>query len=736
MLANLNLAQKGLILVVIPLLFQLGFIYVLNGQLDQAEHERQQESNYKEKKQHLAKISRIIMSDAGGLAIYGLKRSGDSETQVRYKHISDAVPAEFDELEKLSENNPQELKDIAEVRRLAFQVVSDFRRIRKDIDSNNYLVAVKQFNTLRPQIAVLEHQLQVVNDLQDKLENAGAENWSSRREEVKRVLVLATLVNILIATLLSFFFYRGTTRRLSILVDNSIRLASGVPLHPPLSGTDEIARLDQVFNMMAHTLDEAARKERAVVENAVDVIFSIDERGSLTKVSAASLQVFGYDSDDLMGRNFRVLLPADEVDSTNQKLTATKDGDASSQFESHVLKRGGALIDVLWSVHWSSEEHLYFCVAHDITERKRAENLLREAEARIRLIVESMPIGLIIIDDTGRIELNNPSVDRMFDKKTDELQGKNIGLLFGKPDTVTDSEFALDLIQKTKNHAFELEAIKPTNETIPIEISMNEFETLEGKRHLVLVIDVTVRHEVERLKQEFISMVSHELRSPLNSVLGFLEMLPEGIYGDLNSQGKDKVSVAERNVNRLIRLINDLLEIDRTESGRLSMEIADVPIKPIIERSVDAVKTLADKEDITITVSDVNTIVTADGDRLVQVIVNLLSNAIKFSPRGGKIAVDVLTQEEWLEVRVVDEGRGIPEKYKALIFEKFQQVTSSDWRQKGGTGLGLAISKAIIDQLNGSIGVESEEGKGSTFWFRLPLKKTATAPSETKASVS
>jgi PAS domain S-box-containing protein len=736
MLANFNLAQKGLILVVIPLLFQLGFIYVLSGQLAQAERERNQESVYREKKEHLAKISRIIMADAGGLAIYGMKHTGGVDKEVRYKHVSDAVPAEFEALEKLSQNAPAELKDIQDLNVLATQVVKDFRRVRKDIDTNNYLVAVKQFNMLRPQIAVLEHQLQVVNDLQDKLENAGAENWSSRREEVKRVLVLATLVNILIATLLSFFFYRGTTRRLSILVDNSIRLASGVPLHPPLSGTDEIARLDQVFNMMAHTLDEAARKERAVVENAVDVIFSIDERGSLTKVSAASLQVFGYDSDDLMGRNFRVLLPADEVDSTNQKLTATKDGDASSQFESHVLKRGGALIDVLWSVHWSSEEHLYFCVAHDITERKRAENLLREAEARIRLIVESMPIGLIIIDDTGRIELNNPSVDRMFDKKTDELQGKNIGLLFGKPDTVTDSEFASDLIQKTKNHAFELEAIKPTNEVIPIEISMNEFETLEGKRHLVLVIDVTVRHEVERLKQEFISMVSHELRSPLNSVLGFLEMLPEGIYGDLNSQGKDKVNVAERNVNRLIRLINDLLEIDRTESGRLSMEIADVPIKPIIERSVDAVKTLADKENITITISDVNTIVTADGDRLVQVIVNLLSNAIKFSPQGGKITVDVLTQEDWLEVRVIDEGRGIPEQYKALIFEKFQQVTSSDWRQKGGTGLGLAISKAIIDQLNGSIGVESEEGKGSTFWFRLPLKKTATAPSEAEATVS
>jgi signal transduction histidine kinase len=256
---------------------------------------------------------------------------------------------------------------------------------------------------------------------------------------------------------------------------------------------------------------------------------------------------------------------------------------------------------------------------------------------------------------------------------------------------------------------------------------MNEFETLEGKRHLVLVMDVTERHVVEQLKQEFISMVSHELRSPLNSVLGFLEMLPEGIYGELNSTGQEKVSVAERNVNRLIRLINDLLEIDRTEAGRLSMEISDIPIKPLIDRSVDAVKALADKENITIQVSDSDTIVTADGDRIVQVIVNLLSNAIKYSPAGGKIEVSTLAQEDWLEVRVKDEGRGIPEKYKGLIFEKFQQVDSSDWRQKGGTGLGLAISKAIVDQLNGSIGVESEEGKGSTFWFRLPIKKALSA---------
>lgn len=125
---------------------------------------------------------------------------------------------------------------------------------------------------------------------------------------------------------------------------------------------------------------------------------------------------------------------------------------------------------------------------------------------------------------------------------------------------------------------------------------MNEFETLEGNRLLVLIIDVTERHEVERMKQAFISMVSHELRSPLNSVLGFLDNLPMGIYGELNEKGQDKVKIAERSITRLIKLINDLLDLDRAETRGLSMEICDTPLQPVLQRSVEAVKSLAEKK--------------------------------------------------------------------------------------------------------------------------------------------
>ena len=180
------------------------------------------------------------------------------------------------------------------------------------------------------------------------------------------------------------------------------------------------------------------------------------------------------------------------------------------------------------------------------------------------------------------------------------------------------------------------------------------------------------------------------------------------------------IAVAERNVLRLVRLINDILDLERFDSGRVEMHFDAVPLDSIFTRSLEAVRSFAEQEGVTLETSPTTAQVWADGDRLVQVLVNLLSNAVKFSPRGGVVSLSASREQGGSRVRVRDQGRGIPASFREAIFERFRQVEASDARQKGGSGLGLAICKTIIEQHGGSIGVESAEGKGSEFWVWLP----------------
>src|SRR5262249_32851339 len=167
-------------------------------------------------------------------------------------------------------------------------------------------------------------------------------------------------------------------------------------------------------------------------------------------------------------------------------------------------------------------------------------------------------------------------------------------------------------------------------------------------------------------------------------------------------------------------LINDILDLERLESGKMEMHFTDIPLSSVFERSIESVRAFAEQQEVSLDIFKSTAIVHGDGDRLVQVLVNLLSNAVKFSPRGSAVTVTSSLVPGFAEVRVSDSGRGIPKAYKDAIFERFRQVEASDSRQKGGTGLGLAICKMIMEQHKGSIGVESEEGHGSTFWFRVP----------------
>ena len=232
--------------------------------------------------------------------------------------------------------------------------------------------------------------------------------------------------------------------------------------------------------------------------------------------------------------------------------------------------------------------------------------------------------------------------------------------------------------------------------------------------------------EAARRKQEIVSMVSHDLRTPLTSVQASLTLLSEGVLGELPTRATKEVRNAESNTTRLILLINDLLDFEKMEAGQLAIECAKTPVTPILERSYETIKAFADKQKVKIEVIPNDYTIYADADRMIQVMINLLSNAIKFSPPDSTVTLDAVQKEQYIELRVSDQGRGIPESFRKHMFQRFQQVDQiGDAKKKGGTGLGLSICKSLVDLHQGIIGVDSIEGKGSTFWFRIPIEKPA-----------
>ncbi len=229
--------------------------------------------------------------------------------------------------------------------------------------------------------------------------------------------------------------------------------------------------------------------------------------------------------------------------------------------------------------------------------------------------------------------------------------------------------------------------------------------------------------DAARRKQELMSMVSHDLRSPLMSVEITLSSVSDGAFGELPESFIDPIGRSRRNTTRLIELINDLLDIEKLESGRLSMLFRECKLSDIFDRAFEAVAASAEQKMIDIDMEDLETSFQCDPDRLTQVLINLLSNAIKFSPVGASVEVRALKTAKMLELSVSDQGRGVPDQLKESIFDRFRQVEKSDGERGKGSGLGLAICKAIIEGHSGNIGVEDRPERGSRFWFCVPLEQ-------------
>jgi PAS domain S-box-containing protein len=334
--------------------------------------------------------------------------------------------------------------------------------------------------------------------------------------------------------------------------------------------------------------------------------------------------------------------------------------------------------------------------------------------------------GIVIINGEGKLEAMNAAAEQLFGRSRDEIEGVSINDIMdlapeGDAPFLTRLEATHGPLKTAPTR--ELAARRPDGEEAAVNVTVRSMHMADGLYIGVYARDISDRKRVERLKDEFVSTVSHELRTPLTSIAGSLGLLAGGMGGDLPEGPTRLIGIAHANCQRLIRLINDMLDVEKIQSGKMKFDMAPLTLSDVAQRSIDAVRGYADQLGVELQFQalDDGLTVRADVDRLVQVGANLISNALKFSKSGDRVEVSVQRRGRLARLSVVDHGPGIPDEFRARIFTKFAQADSSDTRQKGGTGLGLVIAKEIVDRHGGRLWFESEAGQGAQFHVDLPL---------------
>ncbi|MBD2460969.1 PAS domain S-box protein [Oscillatoria sp. FACHB-1407] len=494
-------------------------------------------------------------------------------------------------------------------------------------------------------------------------------------------------------------------------------------------------------------LRESQARFAGILEIASDAIIAVDAQQCITLFNQGAEKIFGYTASEAIGQSLDILLPSRFAHAHRHHVSqfgqaphqARRMGERS---EIYGRRRDGSEFPAEASISklQIGNEIVFTVILRDVSERKQVENERRQAKQALErvsrqneLILNSVGEGLCGLDLQGNITFANPAAARLLGYRIQELRSQPIHLIL--PRTVTeDTSFTSSriyaalqtgLVYHVTDEAFQ----RRDGTTFPVEyISTPIREQGEIIGAVVTFRDISDRLVVERMKDEFISVVSHELRTPLTSIHGSLGMLASGLLPADSDKGKRLLQIAVDSTNRLVRLINDILDIERIESGKVTMEKAICNVADLMREAVNVVQAIADKFEVSLEVVSLTAQIWADPDRIIQTLTNLLSNAIKFSPQGGTVWLTAERTGEEIWMTVKDRGRGIPADKLDTIFERFQQVDASDSRNHDGTGLGLAICRSIVQQHAGRIWVESVLGEGSTFYVALPpLEENAIA---------
>lgn len=516
----------------------------------------------------------------------------------------------------------------------------------------------------------------------------------------------------------------GTRFWASVLIE-PIRRSDGSIAGFAKVSHDESARRDA-----GRKLADTVRELNAVLGTMVDGLIIIDESRIIRTFTPMAERIFGYRESEVIGRSVDMLMPQPfdgGRDPYAENYFTTRDNKVIGIGREVIARRkNGTMFPMELGIsgYEIGGARRFVGVVRDISERKHAEEALKTSEETFRSAMESASVGMALVKPDGRFIKVNAALCALLGFDEQDLLANDFQAITHPEDLTRD----LELLQQTlagKIHHYRMDKryFHRSGRVIWTRLSVALVRDGAGVPNYFIaqVEDISEQKEIDRIKGEFISIVSHELRTPLTSIRGSLGL----IQGAFNEAVPPKVArlidIAHANCERLILLINDILDIDKIASGKMRFDMQRRSLLQITQKAMQATEAYAQKFEVTVELEPIHEQIEilVDEDRFVQVLANLISNAAKFSPRHGRVTLRAQLRGGRVRLCVVDHGPGIADEFRGRIFHRFSQADSSGGRRVGGSGLGLHIAKQIVERMDGAIGFDSIVGQGSTFWIEF-----------------
>lgn len=490
-------------------------------------------------------------------------------------------------------------------------------------------------------------------------------------------------------------------------------------------------------------LAESEEKFKQIVELSIDGIVIGASSGKIVDCNRAACKIFGYDKEEMLGLKIVDLLH-EGFRSNFPDKTLNKEIIEGKNVEIINKRKDGTLFTAETATRTfklGDKERLIVYV-RDVTERKRAEEALKSSEQNFRTLVNNTLDGLLILDFEGRILAANAAVGKMFDLELEEVTGMSIAKYLAPESVSIAIQDQINVLNDRGGYLSVYKAVSSRGEPLWIEGLGTKIIYQNQPANIVVIRDITVRKKAEealinaktaaetanRTKSEFLTNMSHELKTPLNSIIGFSDLLKEGIAGSLNEKQSRYVQFISSSGKNLLEIINDILDLSKAEAGNEDLNIEEFSINESINKVIAIILPRAQEKNIKLNYNSENRTlwIAADESKFQQIMGNLLSNALKFTPADGSINVTLKQERNRVIITVKDTGIGIAEDSLEKIFKPFIQVDSSLSRTFEGTGLGLTLVKKYVEMHGGNIYVESKIGGGSSFRFELPVTRQRT----------